>query len=336
MKIERHKLESLFQAYLDGTICEGDRKLLLDFIRHDPGLNVWFETQIEKEQETIDPEASRRMLAEIHKAIDLEKRQLGALRRRSLLLKASRVAAVILLPVVAVLATWRIMRVDEVQEPVTVSVERGQKASVVLPDGSKVWLNSQSVLTYTPDFRGRERNVSLTGEAYFEVRPDKSRPFTVGAGAMEVKVLGTSFNVRAYPEDGMLTSTLVDGRVEVSTPDGHYTLSPNQQIDYDVAGGKTLLPRSVEATDFTGWINNTLRFVDQPLEQIVLTVERMYNVDVEFATEGIKSRRFSGTLPNTSLESILEVISISSPIVYTVTDSTIYLSEDTRRRQFYQ
>ncbi len=336
MKRDKERFESLLAGWLDGTISESDRQLLLGIIGRDRGVEAWFETQIDGEQAPLDRETSRRMLERIHRVVERENRALKRLRTRALMVRISKAAAMIALPLTTAFATWRVMLPDVQSVPVEVIVERGEKASVVLPDGSKVWLNSDSRLSYSPDSWPDERSVSLVGEAYFEVQEDEKRPFTVTAGKFDVKVLGTRFNVKAYPEDRVTTSTLVEGSVEVTTPNGSYTIEPGWQVGYDAVDNVTTPPTQVDTAVQIAWIDNKLVFTDELLETIVTTVERMYNVEVVFASESIRSRRFSGTLPNAGLKEFLEVISLSSPISYVVKDGTVYLSEDSRRIELYR
>ena len=335
-KDDKRSFEALLDEWLRGTIGESDHRRLLDIIGNDPGVDSWLAGLIDAQPAEIDPEVSRRMLDRIHASIDTdskdrEERNLARLRRRTMWTKISRVAAMIALPLAASFATWRVVTPDDPGVPVEVTVDRGEKAAVTLPDGSKVWLNSASRLSYSPESWRRERNVNLTGEAYFEVRPDSRRPFTVATDKLSVKVLGTKFNVKAYPDDAVSSSTLVEGSVEVTTPDGSYAIEPGWQVGYDAARNVTTSPARVDTDACIAWIDNQLVFTDQTFEQIIASVERMYNIDVVFTSESIRSRRFSGTLPNNGLREFLEVISISSPVCYLVKDGQVYLSEDPGR-----
>ena len=164
-------------------------------------------------------------------------------------------------------------------EYATLSTPRGGQYQITLPDGTKVWLNAASSLRYPVVFNADERKVELTGEGYFEVVHDEQHPFIVESKGQSVQVLGTSFNVTAYADENVVTTTLVNGSVKLShsRSSREQLLQPGEQA---VLRGKTYQVQSVEVGDFTSWKNGLIVLNDADLPTIIRQIERWY--DVEF------------------------------------------------------
>ena len=172
-------------------------------------------------------------------------------------------------------------------------IPNGGEFQVTLADGSRVWLNAGTKLTYPIAFVGKERRVHLDGEGYFEVVRDENQPFIVEINGMEVKVLGTSFNLRSFAADNRSTATLVSGKIEVKTPTRHVELSPNQQADL-VVGENKLDVREVDAVVYGAWTKGKFVFRRERLETILDDVSRWYNVTVFYEQSRVKEILFSG------------------------------------------
>jgi len=167
------------------------------------------------------------------------------------------------------------------QSPVHhVSTARGETYQLLLPDGSKVWLNAASSLTYFTNFsENGKRLVKLEGEGYFEVRKDELHPFTVKSKNQEVKVLGTHFNVKAYNDEMEAKTTLVEGSVEVTANGLFKLLRPNEQAK--VTNGKiTIFP--LKADDVVAWTKNEFMFNNESIESMMNSIGRWYNVDIVY------------------------------------------------------
>ncbi len=196
----------------------------------------------------------------------------------------------------------------------------GQIAEVVLSDGTHVWLNAESSIRYPSAFNGENRNLELTGEAFFDVTKDPKNPFLVNANDMQVKVLGTSFNVSAYPENNILETTLVEGKIELLNQQGKKILNmkPGQKASYNLAEKKVLLSE-VDTRFYSSWKEGKISFYNERLEPIMDKLERWYNVEFVFRDDEIKNYRFTGTiLKHKPLYQVLEVIKLSSPINFQV------------------
>jgi ferric-dicitrate binding protein FerR (iron transport regulator) len=209
----------------------------------------------------------------------------------------------------------------------TLYVPVGQKAELTLQDGTVVWLNAKSTLTYPSRFSAKERKVSLDGEAYFEVAKDKKRTFIVSAHQISVYAIGTIFDVKAYSEENFITTTLIEGKVNVTDSKNMVKLLPNQKVIFNLLNHTFQKSNMTDSKSVSLWKNNQLAFDSETLENIAKVLERMYNVHIEFANDKIKGLRFSGKIKNDSLESVLRNISLTSPIHYKVVDSIIILND---------
>lgn len=200
---------------------------------------------------------------------------------------AWQIAAAVLLPVLILTTSYLYMDRTSIQNSITgeyqVIAEKGEQASVVLPDGTKVHLNSESKLTYPASFSLNHRMVNLTGEAYFEVTHDESSPFIVSTSEAKVKVLGTTFNLYAYPGNALFETSLIEGRVEViptKMPENAVILTPGQKASYNTYTGKI----NVSDTDLrveTAWTRGDLIFHSQSFAHIHSQLEFFYGVKIQ-------------------------------------------------------
>lgn len=253
-------------------------------------------------------------------------------------------------------------------KPVTVESCRGAMSVVVLPDGTKVWLNAGSKITYDKNYNIGQRDINLAGEAYFDVITNPSKPFVVRAGKLAIKALGTSFNVKAYPEDHSIITTLVKGKIVIEGKDNHnkdftVDLKPKQTITYfadqkefiakQTDGAKTNevatdvhKPSQVAMEDlsmiklvevktelYTSWRGENWVIEKQNLGNLARQLERRYNVTIEFASESIKKYRFSGTIQNETIEQIMEIMRNTMPLKYSIENGKILVTEDKKLMQ---
>lgn len=173
----------------------------------------------------------------------------------------------------------------------TISTPKGGQYQLILPDGTKVWLNAGSKLNYPVSFKGRrDREVDLSGEAYFEVKKDKEQPFIVKSAHQQIKVLGTHFNISAYPEDADVKTTLLEGSVEVNAKT---ILKPGEQ---SVLSHDQIRVEQVDTEISVAWKNGDFMFKNEPLENIMQKIARWYNVDVIYADQLVSKKKFGGTI----------------------------------------
>jgi transmembrane sensor len=187
----------------------------------------------------------------------------------------------------------------------TLSTPRGGQYQLTLPDGTVVWLNSASRLTFPTTFTGRRREVSLQGEAYFEVAADARRPFMVTAGKVTVQVLGTSFNLMAYSDEQVVKTTLLEGAVKVTD----VILKPGQQAQSDNKGDTKIVKADLEAT--IAWKNGLFTFNDASIEDVMRQLGRWYDMEIVYP-QGIPQDHFRGEMfRNENMSSILKILEAS-------------------------
>lgn len=206
----------------------------------------------------------------------------------------------------------------------TLRIPRGGEYSITLQDGTVVHLNSASELRYPVRFSGAERRVFLCGEAYFDVAKDTGHPFVVETGGSEIEVLGTSFNVCSYKEEGVAT-TLVEGAVRFSTGRQAVVLAPGEQGVLAVDG--QLAKRDVDVYPYVAWKYGKFVFRKQPLEQVMRIVARWYDVDVVFQEEKLKGVSFSGNIRRyDDFSHIVHMLEMTGGIVFKIEGRTIYIN----------
>ena len=205
-------------------------------------------------------------------------------------------------------------------------IPKGGEYQVVLADGTKGWLNSASRLIYPQSFMGKERRVVLSGEAFFDVAHDAERPFIVETSRMNVKVLGTRFNVNDYDDNEEVSTTLVNGSVEiVSGGQQAFRLVPGEQ-----AYGKEneLEKREVNVRLYTSWIDGKFLFNNTELEEIAKQISRWYDVEIFFSSENVKKVRFTGAIVKFKpLDDLVRMIESTSQVRFSVKGKTIVISE---------
>ncbi|EDM36015.1 putative anti-sigma factor [Pedobacter sp. BAL39] len=200
----------------------------------------------------------------------------------------------------------------------TIATPRGGQYQVNLPDGSKVWLNTSSSLKFPVQFSKNERRVVLSGEAYFEVAKNKMKPFVVKTAAEEVEVLGTHFNINAYPDESNQKTTLMEGSVSISFTNPAIKgalLKPGQQAQLN--GSAQLKVLDVDTEQAMAWKNGLFMFDGQDLEGIMKQVSRWYDVDVVFENDEVKKKTFKGTISRFNhISQLLQVLESTGSVEF--------------------
>ena len=210
----------------------------------------------------------------------------------------------------------------------TISTPRGGQYQVVLPDGTKVWLNAVTALRFPAGFTGDERVVELTGEAYFEVSPlltsppngggGKKIPFIVkvlpssgGVGGGRVEVLGTHFNIKAYNDEASIKTTLLEGAVKMSSLKGQYLMKPGQQARVG-RDGKMVLDDDADVDEAVAWKNGRFQFTDAGVETVMREIARWYDVEIEYLGK-VPAEKFEGEIPrNSSITEVFKILELSN------------------------
>lgn len=205
-------------------------------------------------------------------------------------------------------------------------VPNGGEYRMLLEDGTVVWVNSASTVEIPEHFGDTERRVRLKGEAYFEVKPDATRPFYVETEQVCIQVLGTKFNMSAYQDDLQVMTTLVSGSVCVSNYDGkRVVLVPGEQA---VAFGEEITVEKVDPNSVISWVEGRFKFENARLEDIVRQIVRWYDVPVYFEKEDLKDIHFSGgMLKFRPFKDLMEMIELSSPVRFIIENEKIIISE---------
>ncbi len=218
----------------------------------------------------------------------------------------------------------------EVQEVYnTLETPRGGEYSIVLADGTKIWLNAASKLSYPVDFIGDKRKVQIEGEAYFEVAENRNKPFIVSSSEMEIEVLGTSFNVMSYKDEESILTTLVEGKVRVKMTDGgNRNLSsigiiPGEQVVFKKEKN-TLSSMQVDTDIYTAWKDGKFIVANETLEDLMRRLGRWYNFETDYSSSELRNYHFSGTLDRYSnISDLLELISLTTNLSFEIKSKTI-------------
>jgi ferric-dicitrate binding protein FerR (iron transport regulator) len=278
--------------------------------------NIWDNSEDEEKLKMIDVEKSyQKVMVRVEKKSSF-----------STLLKYWRnIAAILLIPIIALNILYFVSKPKSPEiagQPVynEIYASFGTRSAINLPDGSSLWLNSGSRIKYPEKFTGTERRVFLTGEAYFEVESNPQRPFIVETSSLSVKATGTKFNVSGYESDNETDVTLVSGKVEVKMSDGinqnTSELKENQHLSFLKNEGTSTIITG-DTYKYVSWKDGKLIFRDEPMSYVVKKLGQVFNVDIELKGEELQNYRYRATFVDESLEDILKLLKISSPIDYT-------------------
>jgi ferric-dicitrate binding protein FerR (iron transport regulator) len=207
----------------------------------------------------------------------------------------------------------------------TIATPKGGEYQVTLPDGTQVWLNAETSLRYPTSFTGSERRVELTGEAYFEVAKNAKQPFIVQSGETVVKVLGTHFNIMAYPDESIQKTTLTEGSVALSKGGGHEILKPGQAGTI-AHGTNNIVVASTDIEQDLAWKNGNFYFQKTELSTIMKQLARWYDLEIRYSGT-VPKKRFVGKISRyTNLSDVLDVLRLSD-IKFSMTGKTLTVEE---------
>lgn len=211
----------------------------------------------------------------------------------------------------------------------TLIVPKGGEYKLLLSDGTKVWLNSGSILRYPTSFNSKERMVQLEGEAYFEVHKNPKVPFSVKVKGISLAVFGTTFNVNAYDPGKGISTTLVEGKVTMKLGDGRfYNINPRENITYNLETDTYKIEKDVDVTLYTSWKDGIFRFKNQRLEDITNRLSRWYSCEIVYTDESIRDMKFTGVAQRQEpVEHLLNLISEIKEIDYDVKDGVVFIGK---------
>jgi transmembrane sensor len=366
-------IEELITKFYSGKISDEEMAFLLDYLKYenpnaemlDLYQSIWNEAEDRKADIDSD-QLLRQLAAKIGIPDKTSVSSPGSPERISRVspvrfLNVLRYAAVFFL---AFSLSWLIhsylwkrpalQPVPDADQAQMIEVPYGSKSSIVLPDSSVVILNSGSKLKYSvSDFNSASRSVFLTGEGYFSITKDPERPFYVSTPGIKLKVLGTTFNVKAYPDENTEEATLVTGKVEIynnsdkSGNDDAIVLKPNQKAVFLKSGSTILadvpektsqpvsevtlktvrLQPSYQTEQTISWKENKLIFDNEPFSSLVIKIERWYNVNITVDYPELNSVRFTGKFDKETLEQVLNALVTVTPFNYRIKQNNIIISE---------
>lgn len=204
-------------------------------------------------------------------------------------------------------------------------VPNGERSKVVLPDGSTVQLNGGSQLKFSPAFRSGKGTVLLEGEAFFDVAHDPSRPFVVETGNLQIKVLGTRFNVSSYPDDKTITTYLEEGKVEVRIEgQGDTYLKPSEALKFDKFTGRAT-KQTVNDRRFSDWTKGILNIKGETIEELARKLERRFDISINFGDHEVRKHIYSGSIKDENLDTVLEALRFASSLKYEKREKTVTL-----------
>lgn len=214
------------------------------------------------------------------------------------------------------------------QQMMVAVADEGIVKEVILPDGTKVWLNNAATLKYPREFSEKERNVHLDGEAYFEVTKNRHKPFTVQSDVMRIRVLGTTFNFKCDKNCRIAEATLIEGEIEVkgNKEEGQIILAPGQRAELNKNNGR-LTVKQVDAKLDAVWHDNLIPFEKADIFTITKALERFYDVKIILSPDIQADKTYSGVLKRKStIESVLKSLQNSIPIDYKIIENNIFIS----------
>lgn len=209
----------------------------------------------------------------------------------------------------------------------TLRTPKGGQFAAILPDGTKVWLNAESSITFPTRFARETRIVDITGEVYFEVAHQKDQPFLVHARKQTIRVLGTHFNVNAYPERSQVQTSLLEGKVAVSAGGNHVLLKSGEMCLWNETNGGLTVGKIADIGNILAWKDGMFSFDNNSIQEIMQTVARWYDVDFSFEEGDYSDCVFDGMVPKKeSIEQVLKILSTSQQLNFAVKDRKVLVS----------
>ena len=321
--------------HLSGSISDDEERILVDIIKSDPKYKILYREMAKTRAISFIPILEKEKEVSYKSFINVLHNGLSSNVRSIYYQRFLKIAALIIFVLSTSVSSYYIFTNNNSNSRLATCetfVPLGSQVKIILPDGSVAWLNSGSTLKYNNLFGKKDREILLTGEGYFEVTKDKNKPFLVHTNNIEIKVLGTIFNVRSYYDDPTVEVNLLEGKVNVKTMNDNsaktLTLLPNEKMIYNKDNG-TMASYKADAAKSAQWTIGKLCFVDASLEDIAKDLERKYDVQIKFETKKIKKEIFSGSLNlNQSLNMILDYLDVDKKFTKIYSGKTILIKNN--------
>jgi len=311
--------DNLLDKFISGKRLTEHEFTLLESLLDDADQKQEILQWLESKWQHSTPESVSLKFEQIRKKIRSESIKQRLTRLVAILSKA---AAVLFIPLFATALYFYITQTDSA-ELLTLSTQKGEQTSVILPDGSKVWLNVDTKLSYPVNYGVKSRKVELAGEAYFEVMKNKELPFEVSSGTITTKALGTSFVISCYPGSSETRSSLINGSVEVKYGKGIEILKPGQQLVFKKDKPRIIV-QSFDERDELAWRNEQLLFRLTPFNQVIEELAKWYNVGFEYNPAAFECETFTAKFKRyETLEHVLQVMAKAGGFTYRIEGETV-------------
>lgn len=354
----------MFARSLSGEITPDDEQVLNNILQNDPDQQqqydllkrMWNAREKNYSEESFEEEV--KSISHILQLVNTEgiTEEKSSFRYRKLVLNFSKIAAVFILAV----TIWILLPKKSNSSPEKTKIltaDNGSRTRTILPDGSTVWVNAGSHISFSPDFKGRTRELTLDGEAYFDVVKNPDRPFIVHVSGFDIKVLGTAFNVKSYASDKTVETTLLRGLVQVTKQDGppeqlpillhpneklilHKDLAANTSEKLPVVNDRVInqpnagfsitpLDSGLQENERieTAWVYNRLEFRGDNFEELALKLERWYNVNIIFDDEKVKHLSFNGSFQQETIEQALIALKTADGFNFEINGKEIHIKK---------
>ncbi|SHF88289.1 FecR family protein [Mariniphaga anaerophila] len=317
------KTNDIIEKFIAGNILTEDESIRLDKRLNDSHYREELADFLENKWDSSESEDVQLQFEQIRKQI----RGSSSYRKtRRLFIVLSKAAALLIVPILAA-ALYFYFTQPVSDEMLTLSTQKGELTNVILPDGSKVWLNVDSKLSYPLNYGTKSRSLELKGEAYFEVEKNEKLPFEVTAGNVTTKALGTRFVISAYPESSEVKSSLVEGAVEVSCGPSLKVLHPGQQFVL-YKNRKEYTVKSFNKEYELGWKDKQLAFYLASFDDVIEQLEKWYNINIEYDSDSFKSETLTVRFEkNETLEQVLKVFSKANGFQYSVEGGRVIIKK---------
>jgi len=329
MQDKTKQFEYLMSTHLSGGISEDEEQVLLEILNSDAKYKVLYAEMAKTRAISFIPVLENEKKSQ-YKNLTRTLNNVILNTSSNLIRNILKVAAIAIFVLSTSLSFYYLLSDNFFREKLASSetvVPLGSQAKIILPDGTIAWLNSGSTLKYSNLYGKKNREVLLSGEGYFEVTKDKSKPFFVHTNNIQVKVLGTVFNVRSYMNDRTVEVNLLEGKVDVSMLDNNSSkkliLIPNEKMIYN-KNTKTMYSCKADAAKSAQWTIGKLCFVNSSLKDISKDLERKYNVKIILESDRVKNEIFSGSLDlNQPLKFILDYLDVDKKFTKTYNGQTV-------------
>ena len=371
LNLKDTSLEEMIILFLNGELTHSEEEALNQWLQENPGQqivfeeikNLWLSSSINSSPKGVSAEKAWMRVANQCNIAQGTNHQPHQTRTRTYAISRilSVAASLLIVFFLGVIGSkfFRKTQTQLINQICEINTPLGSKTSIVLPDGTKVWLNAGSKLTYNQAYNIKDRRVTLEGEAFFKVTTNHSKPFLVHTSHLDVRAVGTEFNVKAYPDEKLATATLVEGIIKIEVPRQNqnnlsYTLKPrenitlvNDNISIDEAlpelkpklevlkskslknvTDKIFVAENIHTELYTSWKDKRWEIEGEQLGSLAIMLERRFNVSIHFKDETLKAYKFTGIIQNENIEQVMEILKLTAPLKYQLGKGIVWLDID--------